>query len=432
MTEHRSSSYIRYNTRATARALHIAVVNGHFQTVEHLLSNGAEVNLPYKSSSFKGFTPLCIAVLVGDEEIVKLLLSRGANANFILDDGISPLHIAVLKGYVQIVGYLLNHGADINFACRSSYLKDCAPLHLAVLNGNEEITKLLLSRGAHANCTQDEDLTPLHLAVQQGHFQILEHLLNHGAIVNCSCKRSPLNGFIPLQVAVQKGNEEITKLLLRRGAHVNCIQDDGLTPLHVAAHNGNFQVVEQLLGHGADVNSGCTSTSLMGFTPTPLHFAVLEGHEDVVKLLLVYRTNVNAKAGDRLTGWTALDGAEVETLLKCEKEVELMKREKIGSSNISFCDLLTVSKNQLAIYAMNKNIGLVLNSDECKGKFPIYATMINTRFTKGVERRKLLKKGSKLLYSLFKNLHQLPQNCIEQILSYLSDKHLKVLVGACI
>ena len=78
------------------------------------------------------------------------------------------------------------------------------------------------------------------------------------------------------------------------------------------------------------------------------------------------------------------DIAKVKAKDECEAEIEIMKGEKIDNSNASFYDILTQSISQLAIYAKNKNIVQTLKSDDYKIKFPIYASMIDSQFRKGV------------------------------------------------
>ncbi|XP_020288037.1 uncharacterized protein LOC109856789 [Pseudomyrmex gracilis] len=114
---------------------------------------------------------------------------------------------------------------------------------------------------------------------------------------------------------------------------------------------------------------------------------------------------------------------------ECEKEVAIMKNEKISNTTISFYDILIKDTNQVAIYMRNENVVQVLRSDEYKTKFPIYSSMIKNQFRNGMERKELLEQGTKSLY-FFCNCPELPRECIDQIFSYLSDTDIRILIDA--
>lgn len=62
-----------------------------------------------------GVSPLYIACQNGHDNIVKLLLSNGADLNICEENGrASPLYIACREGHEQNVILLLSKGAEIN------------------------------------------------------------------------------------------------------------------------------------------------------------------------------------------------------------------------------------------------------------------------------------------------------------------------------
>jgi len=83
------------------------------------------------------------------------------------------------------------------------------------------------------------------------------------------------------------------------------------------------------------------------------------------------------------------------------------------------------------MYAGNESIVQVLRSDDYKGKFPIYASMINCNFRKGERRKEFLEKGHKIFHSFFNNFPRLPHDCRAEIFSYLADEDLRILIDAC-
>ncbi|KAK7503411.1 hypothetical protein BaRGS_00005332 [Batillaria attramentaria] len=155
------------------RPLHEACLHGHLESVQTLLSFGAQINI----RNIDGATPLCDACANGNVEIVKLLLARGAiiNPPLLLS---SPLHEAVLSDKWQVVDLLLAHGATPNTS-------DChygTPLHIAATRGHYECARLLLRAGADVNKSRIHS-TALHDAARCHDEEMLLLLLEHGADV---------------------------------------------------------------------------------------------------------------------------------------------------------------------------------------------------------------------------------------------------------
>ena len=70
--------------------LHYACAKGHLEVAEFLIANGALVD----SVSLDGTTPLMMAVQSGNEQLVKLLLDKGANLQLRNTQGLSAIDIA--------------------------------------------------------------------------------------------------------------------------------------------------------------------------------------------------------------------------------------------------------------------------------------------------------------------------------------------------
>ena len=121
-----------------------AVEVGNEASVQKLQNEGADVNAR-AIGEYRNKTLLHIAAEKGHENVVSLLLARGANVN----DKDKPLgdaaiHIAAESGYANIVSLLLAHNVSVE-----SKGYDQTPLHDAASNGHVNVVSLLLDKGAN-------------------------------------------------------------------------------------------------------------------------------------------------------------------------------------------------------------------------------------------------------------------------------------------
>jgi ankyrin repeat protein len=204
-------------------------------------------------------TPLLKAISCNNPEVVKLLLDKGADANFCSESGATPLSNAALLGNILICKNLVTNGANVN-------PESSSPLLSAAIGGRVEVVKYLISANANAkyimpmddsNILQhlldfldDEDGDVL--AIQKEEFTaIIESLIKAGADVNYSESTMHL---LPLSIACRIGDMDIIALLIKSGAQVNAISDHMVefgTALDVAIKCDNNALVEWLRAHGA-------------------------------------------------------------------------------------------------------------------------------------------------------------------------------------
>jgi Ankyrin repeats (3 copies)/Ankyrin repeats (many copies) len=146
----RAMIYGKYGNNDETRmtGAHLAAYFGLVQSMSALLDKGVEVESKDKSHR----TPLSWAAENGHEAVVKLLLDKGANIEFMdYECYRTPLLWAAMNGHEAVVKLLLDKGANIQFM---DYKYRRTSLSWAAENGHEAVVKLLLDKGADISRTK--------------------------------------------------------------------------------------------------------------------------------------------------------------------------------------------------------------------------------------------------------------------------------------
>jgi hypothetical protein len=137
--KHRYGTYSKIFPKGV-HGLWVAAAFGLEDIVRVLLEKGADV----KAKDTNGETALHQAARSGHEATVRLLLEKGANVMAIGDSGRTALHMATRWGSEAAVRLLLERGADV--IAKDKYGKTA--LYYAAWNGHEAEVKLLLQKSA--------------------------------------------------------------------------------------------------------------------------------------------------------------------------------------------------------------------------------------------------------------------------------------------
>jgi len=154
-----SGSYAIAQTELDRSWIFPAASSGHVQKVRKILDHfpGA-VHLKDEM----GRTPLHLAVQNGHAETVTVLLNRGANVAAREYMGFMPLHYAARYDHPPCAKILLDRGAPIN---APSSKHKWSPLHYAAITNSFSTAKLLVDRGAALNPRDIWNRTPLKYVV---------------------------------------------------------------------------------------------------------------------------------------------------------------------------------------------------------------------------------------------------------------------------
>ena len=92
-------------------ALQAACRNGQIERVGELLDFGVDQNT--HPGMPREMSPLMLAAWQGHDQIVRLLVERGAKLNFEDGDGFTAVTLAAGEKYWNIVEFLASRGADV-------------------------------------------------------------------------------------------------------------------------------------------------------------------------------------------------------------------------------------------------------------------------------------------------------------------------------
>lgn len=255
---------------AKSRAIHKAVKKGDATKLNNIIQTKVKEQQRYSIDVIdpSGNTPLTLACTKkAPLEIIKMLISTGANVNFSNKDGDTPLTLACtgVDSSVEVIEYLLKQGANINHANKKGY----TALAIACSVKSLPIIKCLIQADASMHSLDNDGNSPLHLAslhlASSKLFKnppisidIIKVLVEAGADPNQKNK----TGRTPLFHVCEANHAEGIAFLLPLTKELNAVISNK-TLLMRAAFQGNLPVVRQLLEYGADVNFQSRETENM-------------------------------------------------------------------------------------------------------------------------------------------------------------------------
>lgn len=267
------------------------IANGNEGEVERLLSEG-EINEDVRMCH-----PLCSCDLC-DLQLSGRLNDPSIVTPFSRDDrGYTPLHVAAICGQAQLIDLLVSKGAPVN----ATDYHALTPLHLACQRGYQGVTLLLLHYKANTDAQDNNGNTPLHLACMYGHEDCVKALVYYD-VQTCRLDLQNDKGDTALHMAARWGYEGIIQVLLENGANTDILNKNKDSPLQCALNSKILELLQsnqngrQRSGSGVDSpsrsplasdcssrRSSISSTSSLGSEAKPEGERVR--HREVEKLL---------------------------------------------------------------------------------------------------------------------------------------------------
>lgn len=320
-------------------------------------------------------------------------------------------------------------------------------LHSASKRGDTDVFERLLVAGADINARDSRDRTPLLCATDSGNLDIVEILLTLGANVNAAQK----DGATALHVATKKGHSTIVEMLLEYGANIDAADKYGRTALHFASLYARIEITELLLAHGADVNAMCKGKlTAISYANHPRAYANIHSEEmprSVIRRFKDFYNLCNYRQIDEIlrthimkmlvlglfvseqnVGRIDVEEEYQECYDDYDREIDLMRLQKIGNSKVSFYEILRNNIHQVTKYAAHRMIKPILDTEEYRAMFPLYSNMIAGSFRRGLRRKQLLHSSVAAL-DYFVG-YRLPNIVSTNILQFLDNKELHNLKTA--
>ncbi|XP_015707672.1 M-phase phosphoprotein 8 isoform X1 [Coturnix japonica] len=150
-----------------------AVKSGDYMTVKMALSSSEEYNLDQEDSS--GMTLVMLAAAGGHDDLLRVLIRKGAKVNGRQKNGTTALIHAAEKNFLTTVAILLEAGAYVNMQQSSGE----TALMKACKRGNSDIVRLMIESGADCNILSKHQNSALHFAKQCNNVLVYEQLKSH-------------------------------------------------------------------------------------------------------------------------------------------------------------------------------------------------------------------------------------------------------------
>ncbi|XP_057984391.1 protein ACCELERATED CELL DEATH 6 [Hevea brasiliensis] len=230
-------------------ALHEAVMNDHSEVARFLVLEDREV---WYFENEQGWSPMCLAIINGNQEILRLLLELQPPATRYGDvlsrlQGNSPAHVAIYRRCSGMLEEMANAIPEL-ILFKDAYGR--TPLHCAAQIGELDAVDILVRISRSIIFEKDNDgYFPIHIASKCGHIKVIKKL------VKCWPNPEELlteEGRNILHIAAMNGKDNVVRYILATPELrkiLNEKDNNGDTPLHLAAGYCHPGVVLSLTRH---------------------------------------------------------------------------------------------------------------------------------------------------------------------------------------
>lgn len=223
-----------------------------------------------------GRSPLALAAITGDEEVVQKLLASHVRLETRDSRGRTALFSAALRGQDRMVQILAMNGAEVD-----AMDEEGVSALFAVAAAVKDEDQMSVVSGARSTFSSKISIERNSNDLSQRSFALIEERIIQN-LINVGADRDFKNalGHTPLYAATVSSKDQIAQFLVERGADVSVIYRDGDTVLHQAAKNQMVALASLVLQKWPTVNQGNAAKE------TPLHLAATNSEATMLSLLL--------------------------------------------------------------------------------------------------------------------------------------------------
>ncbi|KAL4936168.1 ankyrin repeat-containing domain protein [Aspergillus oleicola] len=210
--------------------------------------------------TYLGLTVLMCAIESGNLDLVKFLVTAGADVNAQLDQSnTNTLQLAAKHNHLDIFLYLIHQNANTDHVDSSGWTVAFYlwPYFSISPHGRTSFLKILHNDGG-CNLSTHQGVgswTALHRAATSGTSEDISTLVKYGA--STSTRTKDLN-WAPIHYATLSGNTKVLEGLTTKAKYQTDIDTRdarGWSPLHIAAYAGAYPTLCALLRLGADLEA---------------------------------------------------------------------------------------------------------------------------------------------------------------------------------
>lgn len=345
--------------------------------IKLILGKGAKTNIFNSENE----TALTIASKYGDMETVQLLLDAEASLNFQYDHCKTALMSACWHSdqtsSIEMVKLLIGAGSIVNLQDKdgdtalTGMCKDCDESHY-------DIIKLLIEADSDVNLLNNNKESALSLAIRSKHKtdKIIRLLIDSGADVDWKNIRRRGSG-TTVTLAIQGRKVEALKMLTDAGADVNQLSSNhAIPPLVLAIREENMEIIRILLDANAD-------TDMLYLNKTPLMLAIHNYHWEIAEMIINAGADVNTQ---NEWGSTALNLA-----ITCDLRTEKIIRMLINvGADVNLKNKKGQTFLELAVESYPEIIGMIINAGFNMKDKSVYRCLISAIKKDEMETVKLL------------------------------------------